>query len=219
MTDDDRRAAYLAEADAGGLTPADIAALDEIRDLLGDDAVWAQPSAGLGDRVAASIAAEKDGSGNNVVPLASRRSTRGTLVLLGIAAAAVVALILVIALSGRDTTSNHRLQFAAGLTGTDLAPRASGHVTLVRHPGGWRIGLDVTGLPRRDPPKYYEAWLKNAAGVLVPIGTFNAGPHVVLWSAVSPADFGTLTITKQTVGGGADSTGLVVLAGTPTQVH
>lgn len=218
MTDDDRRAAYLAEEDAGGLTAADIAALDEIRDLLGDDAVWAQPSAGLGDRVAASIAAEKDGS-SNVVPLAPRRSVRGTFTLLGIAAAAVVALILVIALAGRDTKSNHRLQFAAGLAGTDLAPRASGHVTLVRHPGGWRIELDVTGLPRRDPPQYYEAWLKNASGVLVPIGTFNAGPHVVLWSAVSPADFGTLTITKQTVGGGADSTGLVVLAGTPTAVN
>ena len=217
MTDDDRRAAYLAEEDAGGLSPADIAALDEIRDLLGDDAVWAEPSAGLGDRVAASIAAEKDGG--NVVPLASRRSVRGTLALLGIAAAAVIALILVIALAGHDTTSNNRLQFAAGLTGTDLAPNAAGHVTLVRHPGGWRIELDATGLPRRDPPQYYEAWLKNAAGVLVPIGTFNAGPHVVLWSAVSPADFGTLTITKQTVGGGADSTGLVVLAGTPTQVN
>lgn len=218
MTDDDRRAAYLAEDDAGGLTAADIAALDEIRDLLRDDAVWAQPSDGLGDRVAASIAAEKSGS-SNVVPLASRRSLRGTFTLLGIAAAAVVALVLVIALAGRDTKSNHRLQFAAGLTGTDLAPRASGHVTLVRHPGGWRIELDVAGLPRRDPPQYYEAWLKNASGVLVPIGTFNAGPHVVLWSAVSPADFATLTITKQTVGGGADSTGLVVLAGTPTPVH
>ena len=33
--------------------------------------------------------------------------------------------------------------------------------------------INATGLPRRDNGAYYEAWLKNAAGVLVPIGTFN----------------------------------------------
>lgn len=218
MTDDDRRAAYLAEGDAGGLSAAEVAELDEIRDLLGDDAVWAEPPAGLGDRIAASIAAEKSG-GAQVVPLAGRRrSLRWPLAVLGVAAAAAVAIILVIALSGGNHSDN-RQQFAAALTATPLAPNASGDVTLTKSKGGWRIRLDVTGLPRRDPPKYYEAWLKNDAGVLVPIGTFNAGPHVTLWSAVSPADFATITITQQVVGGGEDSTGRVVLSGRPTRVR
>lgn len=215
MTDDDRRAAYLADNDAGGLAAADVAELDDLRELLKDDAAWVEAPADLGDRVAASIAAEQSGT---VVPLAKRRSLRWPIVLIGVAAAAVVAIVLAVTLTGGGQ-SKARLQFAASLTGTPLAPHASGHVTLTRHQGGWRVRLDVTGLPRRNPPKYYEAWLKSAAGALVPIGTFNAGPHVTLWSAVSPADFPTLTITKQVVGHGEESTGKVVLSGMPTRVH
>jgi hypothetical protein len=216
VTDDDRRAAYLAENDAGGLTAADLAELDDVRELLKDEAVWIEPPADLGERIAA-IAAGGSG-GSNVVPLAPRRSLRWPIAIVGIAAAAVIAIVLAITLSGGEQ-SKARTQFAAALTGTPLAPNASGHVTLTKMAGGWRIRLDVSGLPRRDPPQYYEAWLKNAASVLVPIGTFNAGPHVTLWSAVSPADFPTLTVTKQTVGGGEESSGQVVLAGLPTRVH
>ena len=40
---------------------------------------------------------------------------------------------------------------------------------------GWRIELDASGLPRLDNGRFYEAWLRNAAGVLVPLGTFNEG--------------------------------------------
>ena len=218
MTDDDRRAAYLAEGDGGGLTAADVAAMDDLREYLRDDAVWIEPPAELGERITASIATEKAGAGAKVIPLAERRSLRWPLAIVGVAAAAVVAIVLVIALSGGKGSSN-RPQFATALAGTALAPHASGHVTLTKHAGGWRVRLDVSGLPRRDPPKYYEAWLKNADSVLVPIGTFNAGPHVVLWSAVSPADFPTITITRQVVGGGEESSGQVVLAGQPTQVR
>ena len=40
---------------------------------------------------------------------------------------------------------------------------------------GWRIEFDATGLPRLEDGRYYQAWLRNTAGVLVPIGTFNEG--------------------------------------------
>ena len=58
---------------------------------------------------------------------------------------------------------------------TDLVPGADGEATLTKTSSGWRIELDATGLPRLDGGRFYEAWLRNAAGVLVPIGTFNEG--------------------------------------------
>jgi hypothetical protein len=51
------------------------------------------------------------------------------------------------------------------------------------------IELDATGLPRLDRGRFYQAWLRNADGVLVPIGTFNEGQKVTLWAGVSPKDF------------------------------
>ena len=69
---------------------------------------------------------------------------------------------------------------------TDLVPGARGEATLTKTSSGWRIELDATGLPRLDGGRFYEAWLRNAAGVLVPIGTFNEGRKVTLWAGVSP---------------------------------
>ena len=54
-------------------------------------------------------------------------------------------------------------------------PGAGGEATLTKTSSGWRIELDATGLPRLDGGRFYEAWLRNPAGVLVPIGTFNEG--------------------------------------------
>ena len=60
------------------------------------------------------------------------------------------------------------------------APRATPRSP--RPCSGWRIELDATGLPRLDNGRFYQAWLRNAAGVLVPIGTFNEGQNVTLWA-------------------------------------
>ena len=70
------------------------------------------------------------------------------------------------------------------------------------------------GLPRRDDRAYYEAWLKNEAGTLVPIGTFNQPDDITLWAGVAPSDYPTITITRQHANGDQDSTGKVVLQGT-----
>ena len=221
MTDEER-AAYLARDESAGYEPGalpagQVAALDDLRTLLGEGAVWAEPPADLGERVVAAVTSARaipaPAAGSARV-LTFRRATRQHWLLLS-AAAAVVAIAVAIALVvGTDSGSSTQQRFAANLTGTALAPRASGDVTLTKTTSGWRIELHTVGLPRRDSGRYYEAWLKNADGTLVPVGTFNNGENVTLWSAVSPADFTTFTITRQVVGGGEDSSGQVVLAGT-----
>ena len=62
--------------------------------------------------------------------------------------------------------------------------------------------------------RFYEAWLRNSAGVLVPIGTFNEGRKVTLWAGVSPKDFPTLTVTREQADGDQTSSGEKVLVGT-----
>ena len=107
-------------------------------------------------------------------------------------------------------------QFRAALAPTALLPDASGEATLTKTSSGWRIELDATGLPRLENGRYYQAWLRNTAGVLVPIGTFNEGRKVTLWAGVSPTDFTTLSITREGADGDQSSSGEKVLVGTVT---
>ena len=93
-------------------------------------------------------------------------------------------------------------------------PAPAGEATLTKTSSGWRIELDATGLPRLDAGRFYEAWLRNAAGVLVPVGTFNEGRKVTLWAGVSPKDFTTLTVTRERADGDQTSSGEKVLVGT-----
>jgi hypothetical protein len=103
------------------------------------------------------------------------------------------------------------------LSGTELAPSATGDVTLTKTPSGWDIRLHATGLPRRQDGEFYQAWLKNDDGLLVPIGSFNDGREVILWSGVGPGDFPILTITQEVADGDQASSGLVVLVGQASQ--
>ena len=131
--------------------------------------------------------------------------------LAGAAAVAVVAVAIGVVVSRSGTSA---AQFHAALAPTDLAPGASGNATLTKTTSGWRIELDAGGLPRLDEGRFYEAWLKNAAGVLVPIGTFNEGQKVTLWAGVSPSEFTTLTVTRERADGDQTSSGEKVLVGT-----
>jgi hypothetical protein len=112
----------------------------------------------------------------------------------------------------RSGTSGER--FRAALAATDLAPGASGEATLTKTASGWRIELGATELPHLAGGRFYEAWLRNAAGVLVPVGTFNDGRNVTLWAGVSPKDFPTLTVTREQADGDQTSSGEKVLVGT-----
>jgi hypothetical protein len=123
----------------------------------------------------------------------------------------VVALAVGLAVFDSGTTGE---RFHAALAPTDLAPGASGEATLTKTSSGWRIELDAAGLPRLESGRFYEAWLRNSEGVLVPIGTFNESRKVTLWAGVSPEDFPTLTVTREQADGDQASSGEKVLVGT-----
>jgi len=133
------------------------------------------------------------------------------LVLAGAAAAALLAVAVGLSVLSSGPSSE---RFHAALASTDLAPGAGGDATLTKTTSGWRIELDATGLPRLDGGRFYEAWLRNGAGVLVPIGTFNEGRKVTLWAGVSPKTFPTLTVTRERADGDQTSSGQKVLVGT-----
>ena len=115
----------------------------------------------------------------------------------------------------RSTTAPR--QFDVALAATELAPGAAGSATMLKTDSGWEIQLDATGLPRRENGDFYQAWLRNADGVLVPIGTFNEGEGVILWAGVSPEKFPTMTITLESADGNQDSSGQRVLVGTAVE--
>jgi hypothetical protein len=143
---------------------------------------------------------------------AARARRRPRRVVLGgavVVAAAALALVLAIGSSRSRPT-----QFQAALAATKLAPRASGEATLTKTASGWRIELRASGLPRLDGGRFYEAWLASAQGVRVPVGTFNDGRKVTLWAGVSPATFGTLSVTRERADDVQASSGEKVLVGT-----
>src|SRR5262245_53618792 len=145
-----------------------------------------------------------------------RRTTRTRaprrVALLGAATAVAVAVAVgVVAVFGSGTSAE---RFHAALAPTQLVPGATGEATLTKTKSGWRIALDASDLPRLDGGRFYQAWLRSPAGVLVPIGTFNEGRRVTLWAGVSPKVFTTLTVTRERADGVQGSSGEKVLVGT-----
>ena len=183
------------------LTPAERAEIERVHGILADPAVWAEPPRDLQERVVSAIAKEAG---------AGRRLRRIRYSLTAVAAAAALGVGVTV---GMQVTSDEPVQFAAALTGTQLAPDAAANVTLTKTDSGWRVELHATGLPRRSDGEFYQAWLKGEAGLLVPIGTFNEGTDVTLWSGVGPSTFPTLTVTKEVADGNQASSGQVVLIG------
>jgi len=220
---DDERIAYLAGQSDTPADPDERAQLDKLRGVLSDPAVWAEPPPDLQERIVGAIAdadempsetvqeVERRGSPADRDSVVWLRTRRIRYAILGAAAAALLAIGLAVGLSNEGSQP---VEYAASLRGTDLAPDASGEATLTQTEGGWRIHLQAEGLPRRDNGAYYEAWLKNDAGILVPIGTFNQPDDVTLWAGVPPSSYPTLTVTRQLADGNQDSSGQVVLEGT-----
>jgi hypothetical protein len=218
----DDRIAYLAGEDVASLPADELAALDALRAELGAAAIWDEPPGDLEDQVVMAVsraAAEKRGHERVSAPslwtrLRARLSLRRPMLALSlsipVAAAAAVAIVLVTS----SNTTTPALQFAMVVQGTPLAPAAHGSATLTKTTSGWRIQLSATGLPRREGKNYYQAWLKNADGILVPVGTFNDARKVTLWSGVPVTKFRTLTVTQQVANGDPKSSGRKVLTGT-----
>jgi hypothetical protein len=142
-------------------------------------------------------------------PERRRRGHRAglTLALLGTAAAAIIASMLVV----WPSPDSESVQFA--LTATDMAPGAEGTAEVTPEESGLRIELNATGLPRRDNGDFYQAWLRNDDGQSIPIGTFHDGNDVVLWAGVSLKDYPELTITQEKADNNQESSGDKVLGG------
>jgi Anti-sigma-K factor rskA len=144
-------------------------------------------------------------------PPRRRRVSPRPVVLVVAAAIAAVAVGIGVAVT-RSGSSD--APFRAALAPTALVPGATGEATLTKTSSGWRIEFDARGLPRLDGGRFYEAWLRNPAGVLVPVGTFNEGRKVTLWAGVSPKDFTMLTVTRERADDNQTSSGEKVLIGT-----
>jgi hypothetical protein len=141
----------------------------------------------------------------------NRRAPR-RFVLAGAFAAALAAVAIgVVALNMGGST-----RFHAALAPTNAPAAAVGEATFTRSSSGWRIDFHANGLPRLAGGRFYEAWLRNREGVLVPIGTFNEGRSVTMWSGVAPTAFTTLTVTREHADGDQSSSGEKVLVGTVT---
>jgi Anti-sigma-K factor rskA len=214
---DNDRIAYLSGEAVDSLTPQERAELDELRMVLDAPATWEEPDADLEERVVAAIAEEAGRVSTppkSTVrrPLWSRLGIRRPAVALGglATAAAAIAVALVIALG---SGGSQPLRFAMLVNGTTLAPGAHGSATLTKTESGWRIELKATGLPHLANGRYYQAWLKNSAGILVPVGTFNDAQNVTLWSGAPVTQFRAFTVTEQRANGNPASSGRRVLVG------
>jgi len=209
VNSDDERISYLAGDPAGDLDAEARAELDEFRALLADPSLWVEPDVDLEDRIVSAIAAEAKPPAK-VISLDARRRRIGRIGAVVAAVAAAAVLVIGFTVVRQDDDKGVELALAP----TQLLPGASGSARVFAEQSGLRIELNATGLPRRDGGLYYQAWLKDAAGNLVPIGTFHDGDHVTLWAGVALADFPTLTITEEQADNDQASSGRRVLLGT-----
>jgi Anti-sigma-K factor rskA, C-terminal len=219
-SDDDRIIAYLAGEPAESLTPSERAELDELRALLGAEETWGDPDPALEDSIVAAIAAEATGRPSSAEPSKPRRSwverlglSRRTYAFAGAALAAAAVIAVIVGLSVGRSGPSSAPRFAMVVSGTPLAPGAHGSATLTKTTSGWRIELKATGLPHLANGRYYQAWLKNAAGILVPVGTFNDARDVTLWSGAPVTQFRAFSVTVQQANGDPRSSGRRVLTG------
>jgi anti-sigma-K factor RskA len=209
----EEREKLLADARGGALDPQEADELSLLADVLGDSSTWAEPSAGLEDAVVRAVADAEPTTTTSRTPTArseARRQRRRVLAS-ALAAAAVIATVVATVFVTRGGTSP---DYEAQLRGTVSAPRAQASADITRNDAGFRITLDANGLPALRSGEYYQAWLKNAAGALVPIGTFSSSDgRVTLWSGLSPKDFPTLTVTVEGADNDQTSSGRQVLMG------
>jgi hypothetical protein len=212
MSASDRYADYLEQgsADDDTMSPGARAELDALREQLGAAATWADPPAGLSDAVVGEIAALRDEAGSGTIARVQPHNPWRVRLL---AAAAVVAVVVAAAVVVATRGGDQSARFA--LSGTPLAPGATGSVVVDETGSGVSISLTIDHLPPARPGTYYQAWVKGPSGT-VPIGTFHAreadGP-IELWSGVDRSKYPAMTVTLQTEGAGPASSGRVVLRG------
>ncbi len=207
----------LIVGDRAGLDPDEAADLTLLAELLGDPSTWVEPPVALEDAVVHAVAAAEPGAARADHGKRHTAVARPRRLIFAVAAAAAVVVVAagaLVAFAGRGGSGP---DFEGELAAAAEAPGASGTVDVTQNDSGFRITLDAEGLPDLLAGEFYQGWLKNSVGTLVPIGTFSSGDdRVTLWSGVSPADFPILTVTIETADNNQDSSGRLVLAG---EVH
>ncbi len=216
MTDrptNEEREKLIADGRDGALESREAAELPLLAEVLSDSSTWAEPDPGLEDAVVRAVADTDATTAKPPTPVARRqaRSRRWPRVLVSVAAAAVIATVVTTVLVTRGGTSP---DYQAKLTATGSAPRAHASADITHNDAGFEIELYAEHLPALRGGEFYQAWLKNSAGALVPIGTFSSSDgRVTLWSGVSPKDFPTLTVTIEAPDNDQTSSGRRVLTG------
>lgn len=182
----------------------------ELTALLADEAIWEPLDTVMEDSIVAAIAIEAQPS-PVVTSITAARSRRP--MFLASAAAALVLVVVGLFAIGGESDDPTGIELA--LVATELAPDASGAVTIAETPLGTRLILDVGGLPPAANGQYYEAWLRTGPEVGVSAGTFHlrgGDGQIELWAGVTVADYPLFTITIQDEGDPLSS-GQVVLKG------
>ncbi len=212
----ERRGAIIAGFGANALDADEAADLTLLTDALGDPSTWAEPAPGLEDSVAHAVghAAPAATPTSDRVDRA-QRTRRASRRLIGLSAAAAIAIVALVGGTLAVTRHGARPDFSAQLTATALAPGAHGSADIAKRAEGFRVKLKTDDLRPLPSNEYYQAWLKNAHGTLVSIGTFSksGGGYVTLWSGVSPVDYNTITVTIETADNVQASSGRRVLVG------
>jgi len=219
MTDrptNEERESLIAGDQAGALGPDEVAELALMADLLADPSTWVEPNAALEDAVVRAVVGGEPDAIMEVTPTATlahrhASSRRRRFALSAIASAAAIAIVIGAVVANRSGTGT---DFRSRLSATALAPGARASADITHSRAGFRISLVARGLSPLPQGEYYQAWLKNAAGTLVPIGTFSSSDaHVTLWSGVSPKNFPTITVTIEASDNDQASSGRRVLVG------
>jgi hypothetical protein len=86
----------------------------------------------------------------------------------------------------------------------------------VAYPGPrWTTAPRAAGAGALAAGEFYQSWLRNEAGTLVPLGPFSSSDERVSpWSGVLPKDFPTITMTIESTDNVQASCGRRVLVGT-----
>ena len=195
------------------LDPSEATEVALLADLLADPSTWAEPRAGLEEDVVQAVV--EAGPTLHLAPQAQQAGSRRhhRIAMVGGAAAAAVLLIALFAgVFMRHTQA--KISYDGELQATALAPGAHATAGVMHSAAGFRVVLDAHELGPLPPGQYYEAWLKNAEGTAVPIGTFSSSKdYVTLWAGASPDAFPIMSVTIEAADNDQTSSGRTVLVG------
>ena len=187
---------------------------------LRDEAVWAEPPAGLLDRIVAEVTSETPPAPDATAPVAPatpetmpfeapvvplrHRSWPKTLVAVAAATAAIFGAGFLVGIAGEDdppASADDILVGQLDLVGNELAPAASAVVDVFDRGAGYALILEMSGLDPAPAGGYYEGWLSPDADadIGVSVGTFHmrgGDGVVVLWSGVAIDEFPQLVVRR-----------------------